>query len=351
MSAPELFVKRQGRVGCLTLNRPAALNALTLGMVQAITKALEQWHEDDGIAAVLITGAGPRAFCAGGDISDLYARGKAGDFGFAQAFWRAEYAMNAQIGSYPKPVVAFVHGFCLGGGVGVACHARHRIVGESARISLPECGIGLVPDVGGTRLLARAQPGVGAFLGLTGARMDPGAAIEAGFGDAHIPEADWPTAQAALMAAGDPAVLASFCLPAPTARGGLPEDALRQIFAAEDFGTLLDQLARSDAPGASQARAALAAASPLALATAFAMLHRLGPAPTLPDALQLEYRAVRRALEAGDFLEGIRARIVDRDNAPRWRHATPADVTATEVAAMLAPLGADELNLQNKTQC
>lgn len=350
MSADALLVERQGRVGCLTLNRTAALNALTLDMVQAISTALDQWRADDGVAAVLITGAGPRAFCAGGDISDLYARGKAGDFGFAQDFWRAEYAMNAKIGRYPKPVVAFVHGFCLGGGVGVACHASHRIVGESARISLPECGIGLVPDVGGTRLLARAEPGVGAFLGLTGARMDPGAAIEAGFADAHIPEADWPAAQAALMAAGDPAVLGSFCRPAPTGWSVLPEDGLRQIFAVRTFATLLDQLAQSDAQGAPQARAALAAASPLALATAFAMLHRLGPAPTLHDALQLEYRAVCRALAAGDFLEGIRARIVDRDNAPRWRHSAPAAVTEAEVAAMLAPLGAEELSLHDKTQ-
>ena len=351
MSDAELLVERQGRFGCLTLNRPTALNALTLDMVYGITSALNQWRDEAQVSAVMITGAGPRAFCAGGDISDLYARGKAGDYGFAQAFWRAEYAMNNQIGQYPKPVVAFIHGFCLGGGVGVACHARHRIVGETARISLPECGIGLVPDVGGTRLLARAQSGVGAFLGLTGARMDPGAAIEAGFADAFIPEADWPAAKSALIAAGDPAALTSFLAPAPSPHKGLPTEDLRQIFAAESLGLLLDQLARSDAPGAPGTRAALAAASPLALATAFVMLQQAGPAPSLQDALRLEYRAVRRALEIGDFLEGIRARIVDRDNAPRWRHAAPADVTQAEVAAMLAPLGDDELHLQDETEC
>lgn len=350
MSGQELLVERQGLVGCLTLNRPTALNALTLDMVHGITAALNKWRNDPQISAVLIMGTGPRAFCAGGDISDLYTRGKAGDFGFAQEFWRAEYTMNCQIGEYPKPVVTFIHGFCLGGGVGVACHARHRILGETARISLPECGIGLVPDVGGTRLLAQAQPGVGTFLGLTGARMNPRAAIKAGFADAHIPEADWTAAIAALIAAGDPAVLASFFAPAPAAPGGLPDEALRQIFAAESLGDLLDQLTRSDATGAPEARAALAAASPLALATAFAMLHQLAPAPSLRDALRLEYRAVRRALEAGDFLEGIRARIVDRDNAPHWRHAAPADVTQAEVAAMLAPLGEEELRLQDRTQ-
>jgi enoyl-CoA hydratase len=351
MSEPELLIERHGRTGCLTLNRPAALNALTLGMVHAITAALNQWRDDPEIAAVMIAGAGPRAFCAGGDISDLYTRGKLGDFGFAHAFWRAEYAMNDQIGTYRKPVVTFIHGFCLGGGVGVACHARYRIVGETARISLPECGIGLVPDVGGTRLLARAQPGVGAYLGLTGARMEPGPAIEAGFADSFIPEADWPVAKAALCATGDLASLTRYFAPAPTPRVGLPGQDLRQVFAADSFHLLLDQLALSDAPGVSEARAALAAASPLSVATAFAMQHQLSPSASLQDALQLEYRAVRRALEAGDFLEGIRARIVDRDNAPHWRHASPADVTLAEVAAMLAPLGGDELDLRDQTEC
>lgn len=347
MSAPEVIVQRQGRIGRLTLNRPAALNALTLDMVRAISAALRGWRDDADVRAVVIDGAGPRAFCAGGDISDLYARGRAGDYGFAHEFWREEYAMNDLIGHYAKPVITFVHGFCLGGGVGVACHARHRVVGESARMSLPECGIGLVPDVGGTWLLARAAAGLGPYLGMTGARMEPAAAIETGFADIHVAEADWPAALAALAASGDPAELAPFVSAAPAPRTGLPGPELRRIFAETRLSVLLDRLAISAEPGAAEARAALATASPLALATAFALQQRLGPTPSLRTALRMEYRAVRRALEIGDFLEGIRARIVDRDNAPRWRHPTPETVTEAEVAAMLAPLGDEELDLRD----
>jgi len=186
----DLLLRIEGHAGRATLNRPAALNALTYDMANALEAALDQWRDDPLVQLVVIDAVGPRAFCAGGDIADLYATGKAGDVAFGQRFWADEYRLNAKLSEYPKPIVTLMQGFTMGGGVGVGCHASHRIVGESAQISMPECGIGLVPDVGGSRLLARAPGRMGAYLGLTTARMGPGCAIRAGFADHFVPEAD-----------------------------------------------------------------------------------------------------------------------------------------------------------------
>lgn len=343
----EVLIRTEGRAGRITLNRPAALNALTPGMVAAIRAALEDWRNEAGVRLVIIDAAGQRAFCAGGDIAELYARGRRGDFDFARDFWRAEYAMNDAIARYPVPVAAFIQGFCMGGGVGVACHAGHRIVGESARIAMPECGIGLVPDVGGSLLLSRAPAGVGPWLALTGARMEPAAAIEAGFADLFIPETRWSEVQAALAETGNPAVLEGFAGPPPSGTP-LPTGALRQAFAAPTLSGVAEALSHCAGPEAEQARAAISRGSPLAMATALALQARLRATPDLRTALSLEYRAARRLLKIGDFLEGIRARLIDRDDTPRWRHAGPQAVSDPEVMAMLAPLEGDEMQFADQ---
>ena len=214
----EIDIRIEGRAGRITLSRPAALNALNHKMVQALDRALKDWRNDPRVALVLIDAAGDRAFCAGGDIAEVHAAGRTGDFAFGQRFWRDEYRMNDRIARFGKPVVSLIHGFCMGGGVGVACHASHRIVGETAQLAMPECAIGLVPDVGGSFLLARAPGHLGAWLAVTGARMGPGDAIFAGFADTFVPQADWPALRVALIETGDPASIAVFARTAPEGR-------------------------------------------------------------------------------------------------------------------------------------
>lgn len=341
MSA-EVTLTVQGRMGRITLNRPSALNALTLDMIRAIRRALEQLKREASVRVVVLDAEGPKAFCAGGDVAALYAAGLAGDEALPRQFWAEEYALDDMIAGFDRPVISLVHGFCMGGGVGLACHARHRVLGETARIAMPECAIGLVPDVGGSALLARAPAGIGPWMALTGARLEPGQAIAAGFADVFIPEAQWTALRTALAETGDPAVLQRFAEPAPLA--ALPGVALRAAFSATTVPGILKALDHCEGPEARKAQEAMEKASPLALATALELQRRLvDAAGGLRDALRLEYCAVQRALKHGDFLEGVRARIIDRDNAPHWRHASIAAVSPADVAAQLAPIAGDRL--------
>ncbi len=332
----DTLITREGAVGRITLNRPEALNALTLGMIRTIRATLENWENDPAIRVIVLDGAGPKAFCAGGDVVALYSAAQSRDHEFPFRFWAEEYALDDRIARYGKPVVVLIHGFCMGGGVGIAAHARHRIVGETARIAMPECAIGLIPDVGATALLAAAPEGIGPWLALTGARMEPKAAIAAGFADAHVPEAAWPALCSELQSGDVAEVIGRHAAPAPGAP--LPAEGLRHAFTGATVPEILARLASCPEPEARAAEAAIAKGSPLAMATALALQKQLSPKDDLRAALRLEFRAVLRALKQGDFVEGVRARIVDRDNAPRWRHARPDQVSRVEVAAQLAEL-------------
>lgn len=332
----DVLISRQGPVGRLTLNRPEVLNALTLGMVRTISAQLAQWEADPALRVVVLDGAGPKAFCAGGDVTALHAAAMARDQEFPRQFWSEEYALNDRIARYGKPVVALIHGFCMGGGVGLACHARHRIVAESARIAMPECAIGLVPDVGGTALLSAAPAGIGPWLALTGARLEPLGAIAAGFADAFIPQVDWPAFCTALETGAVVETINRHAAQAPGA--ALPGEDLRRAFMAATVPGILERLASCADPAARAAEAAMAKGSPLAMATALAMQQKISPKGDLRAALELEFRAVMHALTQGDFAEGVRARIIARDDAPRWRHAGPDQVGRIEVADQLAAL-------------
>jgi enoyl-CoA hydratase len=301
----DLLVRKTGRAGRITLNRPGALNALTWEMCLGIEDALDVWADDDEVALVIVDAAGEKAFCAGGDIAEMYRRGRAGDLDYGRRFWRDEYRLNAKIAEYPKPYVALMQGFTMGGGVGVACHGSHRIVGETSRIAMPECGIGLIPDVGGTMLLSRAPGRLGEFLGTTGHRMDAGDAILASFADSFVPEADWPALVADLETSGDAGLVAAAARPAPPAK--------------------------------------------LSIACAYEAISRVRGTSGIRRALEMEYRFTWRAVAESDFLEGIRATIIDKDRSPNWRHSSPEDVTPGEVARMLMPLGADRLTFERES--
>lgn len=349
----EIDIRIEGRAGRITLTRPKALNALTYGQVQAITAALADWRDDGRVALVIIDAEGERAFCAGGDLAEMYATGRAGDFGYGRRFWQDEYRMNAQLAEYAKPVVSLMQGFVMGGGVGLGCHVAHRIVGESTQMAMPECGIGLIPDVGGTYLLARAPGRLGLYLGLSGARMGPGDALLAGFADHFVPEATWPALCAELAESGDAGRIAAHARPAPEAALAAAQRGIDAAFGGAGDGAELVAraiAALTDRPEdwAALALKALGRNSPLSMACTAEMVRSLPRDGGIRPALTQEYRWTWRSMEAGDFLEGVRAQIIDKDRNPHWRHADLAAVTRQEIAAMLAPLGADELTFEEE---
>lgn len=334
----DIFARIDGRAGRITLTRPQALNALTHDMVQQIAAALARWRDDPQVALVILDAAGDKAFCAGGDVAAVRRASLAGDPGAGRAFWRDEYRLNAALAAYPKPVVALMQGFVMGGGVGLGCHLAQRIVGETTQMAMPEAAIGLIPDVGGTLLLARAPGALGRYLGLVAARMGPGDAIHAGFADHFVPQAAWPALVARLCAEGCVTAIAAAARPAPAG----PLAALRRdidaAFAGPDVATILGALHGTAAPWAQAAAEAMARHSPLSMAATLALLRDLPPDADLPEALRREYRFTWRAADPGltDFMEGVRARLVDKDQRPVWQ-------AAADPAALLAPLGAEEL--------
>jgi enoyl-CoA hydratase len=341
----DIHIRTEGRAGRITLNRPQALNALTWDMCRAIEDALDAWAGDDAVALLVIDAAGDKAFCAGGDIVEMYETGKAGDYDYGRRFWADEYRMNAKMFNFPKPVASFLQGFTMGGGVGIGCHGSHRVVGESSRIAMPECGIGLVPDVGGSLILARAPGRLGEYLGVTGARMGPGDAIHAGFADYYVPEESWEALKADLCETGDWEAVDRAALPAPESPLAVERPEIDRLFPGETLRDILNLLRRSESPVAARALEAMAKNSPLSMAATVELIHRSRGRDTIEGALELEYRFTARAMEKGDFLEGIRAAIIDKDRAPRWRHDGMDGAGAMAVAGMLLPLGADTLKL------
>ena len=331
----DILIRRDGRAGRITLNRPDALNALTWGMCTAIHDALRNWQDEAGVELVLVEGEG-RAFCAGGDIREMYERGIAGDHDYGRRFWADEYRMNLALARYPKPVVSFLQGFTMGGGVGVGCHAAHRIVDDTSRIAMPECGIGLVPDVGGSLLLARAPGRLGEFLGLTGTRMGPGDAILCGFADHYVPDG-WDRLKATLCEGGDPDAVIRAATRPPEAPLAALVDFAAEHFGGETLADVLDALRSSDDPEAARSINRIAKISPLSACCTVELIHRVRSLDNIQDAVRNEYRFTSRASEHGDFVEGIRALIIDRDNAPNWRHGDARSVAPGEVAAMLSP--------------
>ena len=338
----DIHIRKEGRAGRITLTRTRALNALSHTMCRDIDAALIDWRDDESVALVIIDAEGEKAFCAGGDVAEVQRAGTAGNYKLGRDFWRDEYRMNARLAEYPKPVFAFMQGFVMGGGVGLGCHVSHRVVGDTVQMAMPECGIGLIPDVGGTLLLSAAPGRLGEFLGLTGARMGAGDAIRAGFADRYLPEADWPEAIAALSETGLAEALPVRPAPAPEFAQG----AIDTAFAADTVPGIIAAVdAASELAAAGKA---LARGSPLSMACTLEMVRAQRGDSDIRTALMREFRFTWRSMDQGDFLEGVRAQIIDKDRTPRWQHPGPEAVTTAEVAAMLAPLGDNDLTFEEE---
>ena len=352
-AGPEIVFERRGRLGLVTLNRPKAMNALTHGMALALEAQLDTWAGDHSVALVAIRGAGDRAFAAGGDIRALYDAGlEDGRRNFG--FFADEYRLNTRIKRYRKPYVGLMDGVVMGGGVGVSVHGVRRVAGDRTVFAMPETGIGLFPDVGATWFLPRLPGETGMWLALTGARLKTADAVACGICDMHVPTSAMGELVDALAdfdpAGGDPVeafdrTLAAFAR-APEGETVLDRhrERIDRCFGGDSVEAVLAALeAEGDAWSAEQ-QAAILTKSPTSTRIAFRQL-REGARLAFEDCMRLEYRLARYCMTHGDFYEGVRAVIVDKDNRPRWRPATLAEATDAFVAEAFEPLGGEELRL------
>ncbi len=326
-----VLARRDGRVGRITLNRPRALNALDHDMIRAIAAALGEWQDDPAVHAVVIDGAGGRAFCAGGDIRAVREASLAGRHDEVAAFFRAEYAVNQTIASYPKPFVALVDGICMGGGIGVSVHGTARVVTEAALFAMPETGIALFPDIGATYILPRLRGKVGMYMALTGARLHGADAAYAGLAT-HLTDRETIASLPAALAADGMSALATCPRPfeAPLAAN---MEAIVRCFGAETVAGIEEKLAAEDTEWGRQTLATLRSMSPSAVLWTFRIV-KAGAGRSLPECLAAELALTAHVTRHPDFAEGVRAMVVDKDRQPRWSAPNIAAVDPATIEAM-----------------
>jgi len=335
MTSDEILFEKRGRAGLVTLNRPAALNALTHGMVTALQAQLDAWRDDASVAHVVVVAAGERAFCAGGDIRHIYDQGKAGDPRQIE-FFRDEYRLNADIKHYPKPYITLIDGIVMGGGVGVSVHGSHRVGSERMSFAMPEVGIGFFPDVGGTFFLPRMPGEAGLYCGLTGTRLNQADSLWSGVITHAVPSEHFDDLVAALAGASDvEATLAGFAAdPGPSVLAK-NAPAIDRCFSGGSLSEILkrlDSVTGEDAEWAAKTATQIRKKSPTSVEIAFQQLRR-GAKLDFDDCMRLEFRIVSRLLRGHDFYEGIRATIIDKDNVPRWQPPELSHVDILDIEA------------------
>ena len=346
----DLIVRREGSAGIIRLNRPKAINAMTLEMSEGIDAALDQFEADPDVAAVVLEGAGERGLCAGGDIRGLYESSRAGgDLG--KRFWRQEYIMNARIAKYPKPYVAFMDGLVMGGGVGLSGHARHRVVTEKTKLSMPEVGLGFFPDVGGTWLLSRSPGEIGSYFGLTGQPMNGPDAIHARFADAVVPSAKLPALREVLtkLRPGTSStevklLIDGFATGETSGPVAAMQSTIDRWFDHDRMEDIVAALQRDGSELALATSKTLSEKSPRGMVVTLKLLRLARTSSSLEECLVREYRAALEVFASDDFREGVRAAVIDKDRNPKWSPPGIADVTAEMVAPYFAEIGADELS-------
>ncbi len=343
MKTDELIARHQGVAGFLTLNRPKAIHALTAVMVDAMTQALVRWQHDASVQAIIVDHSEGRGFCSGGDIallrnSVLNDGGKSGT-----KFFHDEYQLNHQLFTYSKPVVAFMDGITMGGGVGISQPATFRVATENTRFAMPETGIGLFPDVGGGWFLSRLDGRLGRFLALTGARLDGAECLWAGLATHYLPAAALDEAKSRIADGQDIAgVLDSLSETPHEPKIAAHAAQIDQTFASDRLEDIIAALAADGSEWALKEQATLSVKSPQSCKVALRQLAESALLDRFADNMAMEYRIAARVIARPDFAEGVRAVIVDKDNAPKWDPATPEAMTDDLLDAIFAPLPADQ---------
>ena len=336
----EILTRIDGRVGFLTLNRPKAINSLTHTMVTAMDSVLAEWSKNDAVDAVIVSGAGDRGLCAGGDVVAIYHSIQAGG-AEARRFWFDEYRLNARIAAFPKPYIVLMDGIVMGGGLGIGMHGSVRVVTDTSKIAMPEVGIGLIPDVGGTLLLSRAPGLLGLHAALTGAPFAGADAIVLGFADHYVPGADLQAFTAAVVADGVDAALSAYAQQPPPSDLAAQRDWIDHCYAGETVTDIVDALRSRDEGPANDAADVIVSRSPIALAVTVASIRRAAAYTTLEQTLVAEYRVSCAAARSHDLVEGIRAQVVDKDRNPKWSPVSLAAVTDEDVQSYFAPADPD----------
>ncbi len=343
MSTDQVIVRREGCAGFLTLNRPKAIHALTAEMDHAMTEALLAWKDDPEVAAVIIDHSEGRGFCAGGDIAFLRNSALTDNGVSGLKFFYEEYQLNHLLFTYPKPVVSFMDGITMGGGVGISQPAKFRVATEHTRYAMPETGIGLFPDVGGGWYLSRLQGRIGQFLALTGARLDGAECLWAGLATHYLPLDALDEAKRRIAAGHEiGGVLSSLAETPPAARIEANADQIRKHFASDRFEDILASLEGDDSEWAAKELATLGTKSPQTCKVALRQLAESAKLDDFADNMAMEYRIASRVLTRPDFAEGVRAVIVDKTNDPKWDPPTPEAVSDELIDSIFAPLAPEE---------
>jgi enoyl-CoA hydratase len=345
----DLIARKEGSLGVIRLNRPKAINAVTLEMFHDIDKALDAFEKDPAVAVILLEGAGDRGLCAGGDIRALWESSKVkGDLG--KILWRDEYILNARIKKFPKPYVAFMDGIVMGGGVGLSAHASHRVVTDKTKLAMPEVGLGFFPDVGGTWLLSHSPGEIGTYFGLTGQTMNGPDAIHAKFADAVVPSAKLPALREALTkvalgatSADVDKLIEGFSTGEKAGPVAAQEAKIDALFSHDRMEDIVAALQRDGSDFAQATLKALSEKSPRGMVVTLKLLRLARTARSLEECLVCEYRAALEVFASDDFREGVRAAVIDKDRSPKWSPSRIEDVTPAMVAPYFAEIGADEL--------
>lgn len=336
----DLLAYDSNGIGVVTLNRPEAINSLNQSMVTAMHAVLTEWEMDDDVHTVVLTGAGDRGLCAGGDVVAVYHSARA-DGAEARRFWHDEYLLNARIARYPKPFVTLMDGIVMGGGVGVGAHAGVRVVTDATTMAMPEVGIGFIPDVGGTYLLARAPGQLGHHVALSATPFSGADAIAMGFADHYIAHDQVARFTQAVIDNGVDAALAAHAIEPPASSLLAQRDWVDDCYAADTLADIVAALRAHNAAPANNAANLIALRSPTALAVTLMSVRRAANLNTLEEALRQEYRTSCAALRSHDLVEGIRAQIIDKDRNPKWSPTSLDAVRPYHIDAYFAPANPD----------
>ncbi|MGH7122778.1 MAG: enoyl-CoA hydratase/isomerase family protein [Stellaceae bacterium] len=356
----DILLERRGALGIVTLNRPKALNTLSLAMYRVMDPKLLEWSRDSSVRAILVRGAGDRAFCAGGDVRAIYdarahPQDRAGDY--KADFFREEYRLIARVHRFPKPYIALMDGVAMGGGMGVSVNGSHRVATERSLCAMPEVHIGLFPDVGATRYLNRCPGRIGLYLALTGARIKSADMLYVGFAThcvRHERLGDLTEALSSIAWRADEeraqvdAVLARFHESAGEAPLAALQPQIDRCFAGDSVEAILEALAEEGSDWARETRSTMERVSPVSLKITFRQMTLGDARMEIEQALALEYRMTQHVMAAHDFFEGIRAVLVDKDQNPRWEPASLGDVSDAEVARYFESLGVRELTFDER---